>query len=206
MTWRRNLAMAVLVAVGAHQAVLAVGTEAGQQPNDLHSVAHPAGWNAGVALMLIALMLAAGWLAWRVVALRLRLAVIPRVQIPGGHLLPGTWARILLPALAIFVLQENAEHLLAHGHLPLIGPLLSGQYRAALPIFAGIALLVAITSLVIGKRLADLRAAAIPRRLVPARPPRHVGGWRTWLRDSRHSARRAHALSARRAPPVPVLP
>jgi hypothetical protein len=205
VTRRRTLALAALVAVGAHQAVLAVGNEAAHHATGLQAVSHGAGWNAGVVLMMIMVMLAAGWMAWRIPALRLQLAVIPSVQVPGGHLLIGTWAKIVLSALAIFMLQENAEHLASHGHLPLFEPLLSGQYHAALPIFAGIALLVAVTSLVIGTRLGDLRAAVPHVRFAPARPPRHAGGRRIWLGDRRRLARLAHALSARRAPPVPVL-
>ena len=48
-----------------------------------------------------------------------------------------------LVALAIFLLQENLEHLTQHGHLPLLEPLLSGQYAAVLPVFFGLGLLLA---------------------------------------------------------------
>jgi hypothetical protein len=205
MTRRRNLVLAVLVAVGAHQVVLATGEDAARHSAGLHPVAHSAEWSAGVALLMLLVMLATGWTAWRIAALRWRLALIPSVQIPGGHDLPGTWARILIPALAIFLLQENAEHLIAHGHLPLIEPLLSGQYQAALPIFAGLALLVAITSLVVGKRLKDLSAAIQRLSLVPAHRPRRIGCWRSFVGDRRLSARLATAMSARRAPPPSVL-
>lgn len=182
-----------------------MGTDAAHQSNAFYAVAHPAGWSAGVALLMLIVMLAAGWTAWRIAALRWHLAVIPAVQVPAGRLLPGTWARILVPALTIFLLQENVEHLVAHGHLPLVDPLQSGQYQAALPIFAGLALLVAIASLVLGRRLKDLRAAVTRLRLVTARAPRRVRSWRTFVGDRRHSARLATAMSARRAPPVAVL-
>jgi TRAP-type C4-dicarboxylate transport system permease small subunit len=204
MTRRRNLVLAVLVAVGAHQVVLATGEDAARHSAGLHPVAHSAEWSATVALLMLLVMLATGWTAWRIAALRWQLALIPSVQIPGGHVLPGTWARILVAALAIFLLQENAEHLIAHGHLPLIEPLLSGQYQAALPIFGGLALLVAITSLVVARRLNDLRAA-VRLSVPPAHRPRRVGSWRTFFGDRRHRARLATAMSARRAPPASVL-
>ena len=53
-------------------------------------------------------------------------------------------------ALAILLVQENLEHLTQHGHLPLLEPLLSGQYVAVLPVFAGLGLLLAAAGLAIG--------------------------------------------------------
>ncbi len=120
----------------------------------------------------------------------------PRSSAPGQ-----SWPSL---ALAIFLVQENLEHLTQHGHLPLLEPLLSGQYAAVLPVFVGLGLLLAAAGLAIGTTLRQLERAAATPRIDHRPPPRRVGSWRTLLHDRRRRSRMVTALSPRRGPPLPV--
>jgi hypothetical protein len=104
----------------------------------------------------------------------------------------------------VFLGQENLEHLTQHGHLPLLEPLLSGQYLAVLPAFAGLGLLLCAMGLAIGTTLRQLERAAGGPRIDRQPPPRRVGSWRTLLHDHRRRTRMLTALSPRRGPPLPV--
>jgi TRAP-type C4-dicarboxylate transport system permease small subunit len=157
-----------------------------------------------VTLVVLAALWAAAWIGWRIVALRLRLADIPSLRLPRGEGMPATWLRLLATAVLIFLLQENAEHLAAHGHLPLLDPLLSGQYQATLPIFSGLALLVSIASLAIGTRLADLGTAESRLRSRIPRAPQRVERWQSVVADRRLLARLTIGLGDRRGPPITV--
>jgi TRAP-type C4-dicarboxylate transport system permease small subunit len=201
---RRGLALGALIAVGGHQAVLAVGHDNAASDGGLQAAAHPAAWGIAVALVVLAALWAAAWIGWRIVALRLRLADIPSLRLPRGDSMPATWLRLLATAVLIFLLQENAEHLAAHGHLPLLDPLLSGQYQATVPIFSGLALLVTIASLAIGTRLADLGAAVWRLRSQIPRAPKCMKRWQSVSADRRLLARLCIGLSDRRGPPIAV--
>lgn len=86
------------------------------------------------------------------------------------------WAR-LFPVVAIgFLVQENVEHVVAHGHLIGLGALGGAEYPLALPVIGAISLLAAIGAgafriaerELIVRIAAALRAALVraPRRLV----------------------------------------
>ena len=198
----RLLALASLVAVAGHQAVLMSGAETAHASGTM-ATPHTTAWSVGVMLAMAVLLVVASWTAWRLIALRLHLASVPTFRMPSGDSLPRTWASIGFGALVIFLLQENAEHLIAHGHLPLLDTLLSGQYAATAPIFAGISLLAALFSLTVTRRISDLRLAASAARCRGRRPVRRMG-LRARLADRRLRARMATGLMARRAPPASV--
>jgi hypothetical protein len=198
----RLLALALLVAVGGHQAVLLPG-QAEVHSAGLTATPHTAVWGAAVALVLVMLLLAAAWTAWRLVALRWRLRRVPVMRVPRGAVLLRSWAAIAGLALAAFLLQENWEHFAGHGHLPLLDPLLSGEYATTLPVFSGLGLLVAIASLVLGHRLAELRAATARRAPQRERPIRRISR-PVVPADRRLRARMATSLMARRGPPLTV--
>jgi hypothetical protein len=200
MSRPRLLALAGVVAVAGHQAVLITGHDQ-LHTSGLAATPHPASWSAGVALVLGLLLATVAWIAWRIVALRWRLGTVPSLRAPDGGQLPRTWAVIVATALAIFLLQENIEHLTSHGHLPLLDPLLSGEYAATVPVFAGLALLLAVATLTLALRLSDLETALRPPARTRRRPARRRG-WQPQPSDRRLRARMATALMALRAPPA----
>ncbi|MEP6470209.1 MAG: hypothetical protein ABJC24_10595 [Chloroflexota bacterium] len=204
MSRRRGLALATLIAVGGHQAVLAVGHDGALPGGGLQAAAHPAAWSIAVALVVLAGLGAATWVGWRIVALRLRLAIVPSPRLPRGQSVLVIWLCLLAMAILIFLLQENAEHLAAHGHLPVLDPLLSGQYQATLPVFGSLALLVSIASLAIGTRLTDLGAAESRLRSRIPRAPQRVERWQSVVADLRLLARLTIGLGDRRGPPITV--
>ncbi|HEX6473824.1 MAG TPA: hypothetical protein VF114_01895, partial [Candidatus Limnocylindria bacterium] len=127
MSLRRLLGLAVLLAVAGHQLALAAGDLAAPGAG-LRAADHGPAWGFAVALVVAGGVLATSLAAWRILALRLHLRVAPTLSLPAGEALVRTWAALTLLALAIFLAQENIEHLTQHGHLPLLEPLLSGQY------------------------------------------------------------------------------
>ena len=203
MSLRRLLAMGVLLAVIGHQLALAAGrvatSEAGLQAAD-----HGRAWGLAVALVIAGGAVAVSLAGWRILALRLRLRLTPTLTLPDGRALLRTWAAVALVGLALFLVQENLEHLTQHGHLPLLEPLLSGQYVAVLPVFTGLALLFAAAGLAIGTTLRQLERAAGAARIGRQPPPRRVGSWRSLIHDQRRRTRMVTALSPRRGPPLPV--
>ena len=109
-----------------------------------------------------------------------------------------TWALLLAVVAVGFVIQESAEHLVAHGHAIGVGALLSAEYPLALPVIATItglaALIVALAADVELRLLAAIASALArprPGRAVP-RPAAPVPG--------RSSIRSRPGAS--RAPPV----
>jgi hypothetical protein len=203
MSIRRALGLGVLLAVIGHQLALAAGRLAvygtGLQASD-----HGTAWALAVALVIAGAVLAAGLAGWRIVAFRLRLRVAPTLSLPTGGALVRTWAALTLLALAVFVAQENVEHLTQHGHLPLLEPLLSGPYAAVVPVFAGLGLLLAASGLAIGTTLQRLERAVRASGAHRQPPPRRLGAWRTLLHDRRRFTRMITALSSRRGPPLPI--
>lgn len=204
MSLRRRLGLAVLLAVAGHQLALAAGRLAARGAG-LQGADHGAAWGVAVALVTAGALLGAGFVAWRILALRLRLRVAPALSLPSGGALLRTWVTLTLMALAFFLAQENVEHLTQHGHLPLVEPLFSGQYAAVLPVFAGLGLLLAAAGLGIGTTLQRLKHAVRATRGRRQPPPRRVGTWRALLHDRRRFTRMVTALSPRRGPPLPTI-
>lgn len=85
------------------------------------------------------------------------------------------WAR-LLPLVAIgFLVQENIEHLIGHGHAPGLGALIGPQYPLALPVIALITGTAALMAAALGqaeRALLEVIADAI--RQLFARAPRRT--------------------------------
>jgi hypothetical protein len=203
MSLRRRLALAVLLAVTGHQLALAAGrVDTGR--TGLLAAEHGTAWGIAVALVIASAVVAASLAGWRILALRLRLRLTPTLALPRGATLLRTWTLVTLLGLVAFLTQENVEHLTQHGHLPLIEPLLSGQYVAVLPVFAGLGLLLCTAGLAIGTTLRQLERAASADRIGAQPPPRRVGSWRTLLRDHRRQSHMLAALRSRRGPPLPV--
>ena len=203
MSRRRGAWLAVLLSVSGHQLALAAGMVATSETG-LRAADHGPVWGLAVALVAAAAVLAVGLAAWRILALRLRLRLAPTVSLPSGATLLRTWTAVTAVALALFLLQENVEHLAQHGHLPMLEPLLSGQYVLVLPVFASLGLLLVAAGLAVGTTLRHLeRAAAV--LVLRGRPPRRIGSWRSLVHDRRRRTRMVTALSPRRGPPQPVI-
>ncbi len=78
------------------------------------------------------------------------------------------WIRLLATVAIGFVIQENVEHALSHGHLPGMGALVGPEYPLALPVIAIISLAAALVAAVV--RAAE--SALLARIALALRPPR----------------------------------
>jgi hypothetical protein len=207
---RRLILLAAMVAVIGHQVTLAAGDLLSRpRPASLHATVHGTPWLLAVLAVAVAVLAGLAIATWRIRSLRRRLVAaavrVPWSGPPARTDLLAAWLRILAVALLAFLVQENLEHLTAHGHLPLLEPLLEGQYAASLPTFAGLALLAASLGLRLGRRIADLAAALAAAIRSPSRAPQRLRMPVGRLDDMRDTARRAYGRLGRRAPPRAVL-
>jgi hypothetical protein len=200
------LAAAVLVL--GHELVLRIGYGPGADASiALKATSHGLAW----ILQAVAALLATGGLALVVLArirrLRNRLtqqaAAIPALSRPSRRELLGLWERLFAVALIGFVVQENVEHGLLHGHLPGLSMLYGGQYVFTIPVFVLLSLAAALLGATLHRELATLEAsvAALDRSL--PRPVRLI----TPLGRDPQPRSRALLLSAavpRRGPPTLV--
>jgi hypothetical protein len=136
-------------------------------------------WSAASLLLLLAGLVAAGATIRRILALRRRAHALHATPAPTA-ILPRALrsGTALFAVVAIgFVLQENAEHFIAHGHLIGLGAVVGPEYPLALPVIgamtAGGGLVVALFGGAV-ERLAVAIAAALAtlrprpqRRLAP---------------------------------------
>jgi hypothetical protein len=206
---RRLYLLAATVAVIGHQVALAVG----DLPRtlgfgSLRPTEHGAGWFVTVLAVAVGALATLTLATWRIRSLRRRLvaasARMPWSASPSRAELLAASLRIFALAILAFLLQENWEHLSAHGHLPLLEPLVAGQYVATVPVFAALAVLAGMLGLRLGSHIAEL-AAALAIARAATRAPRRVLTPEGRLDDLRDTARRASGRLGRRAPPRTVL-
>jgi hypothetical protein len=182
--------LALAVWVPAHDLVYLAAYGVNGHRHSLEASGHGAYWLAIGLAALLGLTALATVIAQRSDALRRRLGelggvsvrpVAPRRLVRRGARL---WLLLLAACLAVFVVQENLEHLTQHaGHLPGLGVLYAGEYAATLPIFAALALAAAAIGSLAIERLRALaeavaRAERVPRPMREARRPSSVGGVR----------------------------
>lgn len=182
--WFAFWAMAGVALLASHDAIYAVQVGPGEAlANVLRRAGHDYWGAASLALTLIGLV-ACGAAAVRLRRLGRRASTLPRVAAIEGQptlrtRLPHLWVRLFAVVVIGFVLQENLEHALAHGHALGLGALFGPDYPLAIPVIAGVTLLAAIiAAFLVGRerRLLAMIAAATqagrPRapRAVP-RPP-----------------------------------
>lgn len=108
-------------------------------------------WGAASAMLLVAGILAGVWVGLRIVRLRRHArAVGVRVDsVPPASWIRragAMWGRLAIIVAAGFLVQENVEHLLTHGHAPGVGALAGPESPLALPVIAGITLLAAVVA------------------------------------------------------------
>ena len=113
------------------------------------------------------------------------------------------WLRLAAVVAVGFVIQENVEHAIIHGHVPGVGALLGQEYPLALPVIGLISAIAASVAAIIG-RTQEALVLAIKAAL--SRPPRAL------LAGPRPPARLAAAIGsvlahpgAGRAPPTGVV-
>jgi hypothetical protein len=180
--------LAAVVLVVGHELVLRIGYgPAADASIALRATSHGLAW----LLQALAALLATAGLAvvvlTRLQRLRGRLASqaapIPARSRPDRRELVILWERLFAVALIGFIVQENLEHGLVHGHLPGLSMLYGGQYVATVPVFALLALAGALVAGFARRRLAALEAAvrdadaALPRPVRQAHqppPPRNL--------------------------------
>lgn len=160
---------------------------------------------ASVVLLLVGLAAGAG-MAIRLLALRRRAhdlaAEAPAVRRAAWLRRAVTnWGRLLLLVSLGFLVQENVEHVLSHGHAPGLGALAGPESPLALPVIAAITLVAALVATAV--RVAEHRLVAgilaalrRPLRRAPRSLPRPVP--RTFVRLTSLIARAV----AGRAPPA----
>jgi hypothetical protein len=108
-------------------------------------------WGAASAGLTVVGILAATWAGIRLYRLRRRssrskgtpagLGARPYIRRAGG-----AWLRLFVVVAIGFVVQENLEHALTHGHGLWAGALLGPEYPLALPVIGAITLLAALVA------------------------------------------------------------
>ena len=87
--------------------------------------------------------------------------------------LRAIWPALFAVVAVAYLVQENLEHLLGHGHLPGLAPLIGPEAPLALPVLAAVTLALAALGALLRWRIAVLEArlALLERRRHPR--PRH---------------------------------
>lgn len=142
-------------------------------------------WGAASSILTFAGLAAATWAVIRILQLGrssgsadvpMRTGVRPYVRRAGG-----AWLRLFAVVATGFVLQENLEHAVTHGHGLWAGALLGPEYPLALPVVATITLMAALVAaaFVTAERILLARlASGGPRLRAPRcvqRPARRLG-------------------------------
>ncbi|MEX1072622.1 MAG: hypothetical protein WED86_02890 [Chloroflexota bacterium] len=201
--------MTALVVVLGHTLALAIGeARSGEVIPSLTAARHGEAWVLAVAVVVIAVLGFAVAVAWRMQTLRRRLLALacslPRPRRPQALELLRTWGNLFLVSVAVFVVQENAEHLVAHGHLPGLPVLVDGHYAVAIPAFAVASLVVAAIWTICQQRLAAMTDAIAAVDYWLRRAPRTIARPVDHAPDRRAADRQRSGLAARRAPPWSV--
>ena len=132
-----------------------------------------------------------------------------RTAAPGyWRELANLWPRLFLLVTPLFVLQENVEHVLSHGHVIGIGALTGPEYPLALPVLVVVTLLLAALGGLVRWRVAILRERLAAAHRAPREPtsaPRPVTtAWSIVAAEIAHRwilVRHDHG----RAPPLSVV-
>ena len=196
-------ALAGLALFVAHDAVFLAQIGPGQAlVAELRTAGHGY-WTAASLLLIVLAVVACVSTGLRVRHLRRRassLGAAPARDRSFIRRFVGTWWRLAALVAVAFAVQENVEHLIAHGHAPMVGVLVGPEYPLAMPVI-GLVTAIAAVLVALVARTQDELVAAIEAALrwrtraqcLHARPPQ-------WLPSATGSvlARRG----AGRAPPT----
>jgi hypothetical protein len=199
-------ALAGLALFVAHDAVFVAQIGPGQAlVAELRTAGHEY-WGSA-SLLLMAVSIVAGLSTWRRMRhLRRRASLLGAARSRDrsfARRAASAWGRLAALVAVAFAVQENVEHLIAHGHAPIAGVLLGPEYPLALPVIGLVTALAATLVALIARTQEELLAAidaALRRRTRPprlrARPPQRLPSPAGSV-----LARRG----AGRAPPAPAL-
>ncbi|HET6380139.1 MAG TPA: hypothetical protein VFH63_03775 [candidate division Zixibacteria bacterium] len=205
---RRRLALLVaIVAVVGHQLALAIGYGPGARVSAaLRATQHGGGWELTVLSVVLAGAAALAVVAWQIRALRTHLARAGAASPAGGRPrlreVLSLAHRVFAASIVVFLLQENAEHAVAHGHLPGFEALLAGQYVATVPTFVLLSLAVAAVAVHLTRHVVELHTAVVALSASLPRAATRTILPRPHLADRRALARCTAGLGRHRAPPA----
>ena len=170
-------ALAGLALFAAHDAIFLAQLGPGRQLTEALRTAGHGYWTVASLVLVTVALLAAIATGLRVRGLRRRAAAvgaIPSVRAYRQRLIRAWWRLAVVVALG-FVIQENVEHLVVHGHLPGLGVLVGPEYPLALPIIGLVTGAAAIlAALVMRTQAALIEAIEAALRGTPRRAPRLV--------------------------------
>jgi hypothetical protein len=199
-------AMAGVALFVAHDAVFFAQIGPGQAlVAELRGAGHEY-WTAA-SLVLMAVAIVAGVTTWlRVRHLRERASSLGTAA-SGDRSLPrrfaSAWWRLAILVAIAFALQENAEHLIAHGHAPIAGALIGPEHPLAIPVI-GLVTAIAGAMVALVARTQEALVAAIEAALRQT-----VHAPRAGARPPQRLVSRVESVLARRgagrAPPAPVF-
>jgi hypothetical protein len=173
-------ALAALALLISHDATFLVQVGPGEALARALREAGHGYWGAASAVLLLIGLVAGARIGIRLFQLRRRASALD-AQAPA---VPRTvwlrraatnWGRLLLLVSIGFLVQENVEHVLSHGHAPGLGALAGPESPLALPVIAAITLVAALLATAVRvaeRRLVEGILAALRRPL--GRAPRSV--------------------------------
>ncbi len=205
--------MLLVQAIG-HQVVYLLGARVAAHADRLPHEPHEAYWAwavlgvlGGVAAVLGALLVRSRRLRHRLVELAQLGARTPSATHPEGALelarLARMWLAVFGVSLALFVVQENADHVLAEGRLAGVAVLYERAYALGLPVFAGVSLVASIIAVALHRGVEQLeKAVRLAERWLAQR--RVSGRTRSPVASRPTSTSRAGTPGLGRAPPLPA--
>ncbi len=140
----------------AHDAIFLVQAGPGE---DLAATLRTAGhgyWALASLALAVTAIVAATWTWLRIRRLQRRARTLgaaaaathPRLVRRVGV----AWLRLAAVVSIGFLVQENVEHVIAHGHAPGFGALIGPEYPLAIPVIAVISAIAAIVAALVGSR------------------------------------------------------
>jgi len=155
-------ALAGLALFVAHDAVFLAQIGPGQAlVAELRTAGH--GYWTSASLLLIAVSVVAGLWTWRRVRhLRRRASSLDAAPSRDRSFIrrfASAWGRLAAIVAVAFAVQENVEHLIAHGHAPFAGVLIGPEYPLALPVIALVTAIAAWLVALVARRQEELVAA-----------------------------------------------
>ena len=195
-------AMAGLALFLSHDAVFLVQVGPGEAlSRALRDAGHGYWGAASLILALVGLTVgAAAVLRLRLLRRRVALLRVPRsAPAPAGSRFAATWLRLFAVVALGFVLQENVEHVISHGHAIGLGALLGPEYPLALPVIGLVTAFAGFVAVAV-RRTEGALLAIISAALHRPRRGRALPGPRSQLVLPRRSP--LASAVAGRAPPL----
>ena len=168
-------ALAGLALFVAHDAVFLAQVGPGKAlVAELRTAGHEY-WSSA-SLLLLAIAIVAAVATWqRTRHLRRQassLGAAPASSRPFARRFVSTWWRLAVLVAVAFAVQENVEHLIAHGHAPIAGALLGPEYPLALPVIGFVSAIAAALSALVARTQEALVVAIQAALQRPNRAPR----------------------------------